>query len=837
MGRKAGCRRAGAMASVALVLLSFLVGPFAPLPGYSAGVASAQDGVGEFAPVGGPGVLAGFSALTGGSLTFVDVLLSAMALGTILLLARRYRGPSKLQWVIVALSVALSLRYLVWRGLYTLNTADPLSLGLSLAVFAAELYGFGGTLFFYLQVSNPMTRTVPPFDSDRCPSVDVFVTICSEPVDILRRTLVACGEMEYPVDRKTIYVLDDGGRQEVRQMAASLGCVYLSRTVRADAKAGNLNYALANSTGEVIVTFDTDHVPIRTFLKETIGAFDDSSVAFVQTPHHFPNPDIFQRNLRLENKIVNEQDLFFRIVQPGRDGHNSMFFTGSGGVFRRRCLEDIGGFATASVTEDIHTSILLHAKGYRSVYINKILAGGLAPESYTSFLKQRQRWARGAFQIFLSKHNPLMIPGLTPIQRVDYFASMYYFLHGPARLIYIVAPLAYLLFGRDVIAADPWTLLALYLTAYIGTLATFSVITRGFCNPFWADVYETVMSFYLTMTLIRSMLFTGSATFHVTPKGTRSSRTMFRLLPSLPYLGLAGALGLGMASGVVGLVRWGADSATVVSLLWGGYNFVVCATAALVARERPQRRESPRLLRETPCELHTGGVAMPARVFDLSETGVRLFLDQPRVLPPSVDVRFVDGLGGETTVKGRVVRNDRVAHEQSFVGIEFCDVSEQQREGLIRHIYCEPSGWATRPPVDTSLGRSLFWLGTSLIRVFERDRSFRRLGPRRLLEMPCEVVSRDTAWSGMTVDVSERGLLIQLCEGGDGLPDVCAVRLIPGSDVFTLRGRIVSKTVKRGAMYLGVQLEEPLSRFLITWVESTQQAGHRAQGREAVSAE
>lgn len=770
-------------------------------------------------------------------MTFVDVLLSGVALGAILLLTRRYRGPSKLQWLIVALSVALSLRYLLWRGLYTLNTADPLSLGLSLAVFAAELYGFGGTLFFYLQVVNPTQRTVPPYDPSRCPSVDVFVTICNEPMEILRRTLVACRAMEYPADRKKIYVLDDGGRREIRQLAASLGCVYLSRPTRDYAKAGNLNYALARSTGEIIVTFDTDHVPVRAFLKETIGAFDDPKVALVQTPHHFSNPDIFQRNLRLEDKLANEQDLFFRIVQPGRDRHNSMFFTGSGGVFRRRCLDEIGGFATASVTEDIHTSILLHAKGYRSVYLNRILTAGLAPESYSSFLRQRRRWARGAFQIFLSRHNPLLIPGLTLIQRVDYFASMYYFLHGPARLIYMVAPLAYLLFGQYVIAANPWTLLTFYVTAYLGTLVTFSTITRGFCNPFWADVYETVMSAYLTATLIGSVLFTGSSVFHVTPKGTRFLRPTFHLLPSLPYVGLACALGVGIVFGVVDLARWGyADSAVVVSLLWAGYNFVVCTTAATVARERPQRRESPRLLREISGELHADGVTIPAQVFDLSETGVRLLLDPPRGLPLSVEVHLRDDLGESTVVKGRVVRNDRVGNEQSFVGIEFQEVSDEQQQGLIRHIYCESSGWATRLPADTSVGRSLFLLGTSVIRAFERDRSIRRLAPRNPLEMPCEVVSRDAVSAGVTEDVSETGLLIRLREGTGVLPDVCAVRLIPGSDVLTLRGRIVWRSARSGTTYLGVRLEEPLSRFLITWIEFAQKSGPRVTGQEPVSA-
>lgn len=772
------------------------------------------------------------SALAGGPLTLLDAVLSGVALGVLFILAARYRGPSRLQWVIVLVSVGLSLRYLVWRALYTVNTGDPVGLGLSLALLLAEIYGFGGTLFFYLQILNPTQRAIPPLDPSRCPSVDVFVTIFNEPVEVLRRTLVACQAMDYPADRKKVYVLDDGGRSEVRQLAASLGCIYLSRSSRVHAKAGNLNHALAQSTGDIVVTFDTDHVPVRTFLTETIGAFDDPKVAFVQTPHHFSNPDIFQRNLRLENKLVNEQDLFFRVVQPGRDGHNSAFYTGSGGIFRRRCLEEIGGFATDTVTEDIHTSLLLHAKGYRSIYFNKVLTAGLAPETYTSFLIQRQRWARGAFQIFLSRHNPLLIPGLTLIQRVDYFASMYYFVHGAPRLLYITAPLALLLFGQYVIYADPLTLLTFYLTAYLGTLVAFSTLTRGFCNPFWADVYETVMSFYLTGTLIGSILFKRRSVFHVTPKGVRSSQSVFRFLPSLPYLALSAVLAVGIGFGLAEVFRWhAADSAIVVSMLWAGYNLLVCATAAAVARERPQRRTAPRLQRDLPCELVADSVILPARVVDLSETGARLLHGQPRSLPESVDVRLGDVGGVQAAVKGRVVRNDVLDGKQAIVGVEFRDLSDEQLRSVILQMYADPTIWQKRPDIDTSAWRSFLWLGTSLYHAFSRDiQSFRRRAPRSPLEIPCEIVSRDVVLSGATENISESGLLVRLRGATRSVPETCSVRLIPGSDVLTFRGRIVWEAPKGMPVRAGVRLEERVSPFLLSWIEFAKGAHATAGG-------
>ncbi|MBH0188679.1 MAG: glycosyltransferase [Nitrospira sp.] len=99
-----------------------------------------------------------------------------------------------------------------------------------------------------------------------------------------------------------MYVLDDGHRDEAKQLAAALGCGYLRRPDRPrHAKAGNLNHALRMTDGDLVAVFDVDHIPARTFLKETIGFFNDPDVAFVQTPHHFYNPDIFQRNLRVGN--------------------------------------------------------------------------------------------------------------------------------------------------------------------------------------------------------------------------------------------------------------------------------------------------------------------------------------------------------------------------------------------------------------------------------------------------------------------------------------------------------------------------------------------------------
>jgi cellulose synthase (UDP-forming) len=763
-----------------------------------------------------------------GAATLSDVIISAVLVATVIVLANRRPRSRKLQWFVVVLSVVLTARYLIWRALYTLNTSDPVSLGLSLTVLAAELYGLGGVLLFYFQIVKPIQRPPKSADRERLPTVDVLVTIYNEPLDILRRTLVACQAMEYAPERKRVYVLDDGGRAEVRALASQLGCVYLSRPSREHGKAGNLNQALRYSSGELILLFDTDHVPVRTFLMETVGHFDDPLVAVVQTPHHFYNPDIFQRNFRLEERLINEQDLFFQVVQPGRDGHNSVFFCGSGGIFRRRPLEEVGGFVTASVTEDIHTTLRLHAKGYRSVYVNKRLAAGLAPESCASYLRQRQRWTRGHIQMFLSGDNPLFLPGLSLAQRIDYLASIYYFLLGPARVAYLVAPLAYLLFGKFVVVADALSLLTFYVAHYVGAVFATGVVTRGFRNPFWADLYETVMSVPLAITTFTTVLFRKSWAFLVTPKGIQSAKYRLDVVPSAPYVMIAGLLSVGIALGVAELIREGrSNPALTVSLIWGAYNAVLCATAAMVARERPQRRTAARLAADLPCELGVDGTMLQARTFDVSESGVRLFLDPPRFLPRQVDVRLV-GDAETTELRGTVVRNDRVADRSSFVGIEFGELGEAKRASIIRHMYCSPSTWERVRLVDTGLWRSFAWLATAVVRSFGKERSVRRLAPRFDLAVPCEVVSRDDVIGGVTEDMSETGLLIRFPNAVGPVAERCVVRLIPGMDVYTIKGRVVWQQSRASGLYVGLRCEEPLSRFLISWIEFAQQtASHQ----------
>ena len=235
--------------------------------------------------------------------------------------------PHRMRWVGMALSGAASLRYLTWRLTYTLSFNDPVSGIFSVLLFAAEIYTVVMLFSGHFQAFRPIRRTSPEMPSDaRWPSVDVYITTLDESVDVVRRTAVGCRAMRYG-GRKKVWVLDDGSRVEMRRLAEQLGIGYLSRKDRRAAKAGNLNEAMARTSGELIAQFDADHVPVRSFLEETVPFLvADDNLAFVQTPHQFQNSDIYQRNLAVGSQVANEQDLFFRVLQPGADFWNAAYF-------------------------------------------------------------------------------------------------------------------------------------------------------------------------------------------------------------------------------------------------------------------------------------------------------------------------------------------------------------------------------------------------------------------------------------------------------------------------------------------------------------------------------
>ncbi|HFV3995888.1 TPA: UDP-forming cellulose synthase catalytic subunit [Escherichia coli] len=344
-----------------------------------------------------------------------------MLLWGVALIVRRMPGRFSALMLIV-LSLTVSCRYIWWRYTSTLNWDDPVSLVCGLILLFAETYAWIVLVLGYFQVVWPLNRQPVPLPKDMSlwPSVDIFVPTYNEDLNVVKNTIYASLGIDWPKDKLNIWILDDGGREEFRQFAQNVGVKYIARTTHEHAKAGNINNALKYAKGEFVSIFDCDHVPTRSFLQMTMGWFlKEKQLAMMQTPHHFFSPDPFERNLGRFRKTPNEGTLFYGLVQDGNDMWDATFFCGSCAVIRRKPLDEIGGIAVETVTEDAHTSLRLHRRGYTSAYMRIPQAAGLATESLSAHIGQRIRWARGMVQIF-RLDNPLTGKGLKFAQRLCY---------------------------------------------------------------------------------------------------------------------------------------------------------------------------------------------------------------------------------------------------------------------------------------------------------------------------------------------------------------------------------------------------------------------------------
>ena len=494
--------------------------------------------------------------------------------------------------VLFVISVTVSGRYLWWRCTSTINAAAPLDLFLSLLLLAAEIYAFIVMVLGYFQVCWVLDRKPCPMPKDRSswPTVDIFIPTYNESLEVIKPTVFAALNLDWPQEKLRVHLLDDGSRDAFAEFAASIGVNYIKRKEHNHAKAGNINHALTLTQGEFIVIFDCDHVPSCDFLTSTVGwLIKDKKIALVQTPHHFYSPDPFEKNLHLERAMPIENSLFHDFIQKGNDTWNAVMFCGSSAVMRRAALMQIGGIAVETVTEDAHTSLKLNRLGWKSAFISKPVASGLSTESLSAHIGQRIRWARGMIQIF-RLDNPLLGKGLTLPQRLCFFNAMVHFLHGLPRLIFLVAPLPYMFADIYVIYATAAAIFAYVIPHMMHAAITNQILQRGYRYPFLSGVYETVLSWYILLPTTVALIFPHKGKFNVTAKGMTIDKKYVDWGIAKPVLILIALNFVGLLVGIYKTVT-AADpqvSTLAINIGWIVYNRMVLGAAAAVAVEEVQ---------------------------------------------------------------------------------------------------------------------------------------------------------------------------------------------------------------------------------------------------------
>ncbi len=532
---------------------------------------------------------------------------------------------------LVALSLIVSSRYIWWRATATLHFESVPEAVLGYGLFMAELYALVILLLGYLQTLWPLERKLVPLPEDTrlWPTVDVYIPTYNESLEVVSDTVLSAQNLDYPADKMRIYMLDDGRRETFEAFAKSAGVGYITRADNQHAKAGNLNNALAQTDGELICVFDCDHIPTAGFLQATVGGFlDDAKLAMVQTPHYFYSQDPFERNLGVGEDLPREGELFYGPVQKGNDFWNATFFCGSCAVIRREALDETDGFAVETVTEDAHTALRFQRKGWRTAFVSLPLAAGLATERLSLHIGQRARWARGMTQI-LRMDNPLFGRGLSVAQRLCYLNAMLHFQFALPRVVFITAPLAYLLLGQNIIASSASMIFAYALPHLFHAIWTNSRLNGRFRYTFWGEIYESVLCFHLIKPTLVTLWDPKKGSFNVTEKGGLLENSFFDISAVRPHLVVAFLLALGLGSGLVRFY-WNEFYAIerdvmLLNVFWAGFSLITLLAAIATAREQRQVRTNVRVPLVLPASIYLAdGHVLKTRTLDVSLGGVRL---------------------------------------------------------------------------------------------------------------------------------------------------------------------------------------------------------------------
>ncbi|MEG4817460.1 glycosyltransferase [Microcoleus sp. K5-D4] len=557
-------------------------------------------------------------------------------------------SPQPQKWsraVVVAIVLALTIRYVLWRSLATLNLTDPLNGIFSLGLFFLEmLLVFNTSIQLYLMLRMKDRRR----EADRMavaveagnftPPIDIFIPTYNEPAFILRRTVIGCQALDYP--NKKVYLLDDTKRDEIKLLAKELGCEYITRPDNTHAKAGNINHATAITNGELIVVFDADFIPTKNFLTRTVGFFQNPEIALVQTPQSFYNHDPISRNLGLENVLAPEEEIFYRQIEIIKDSADSVVCCGTSFVVRRSALETAGGLVTDSICEDYFTGIRLSATGYRLVYLDEKLSAGLAAENIEAHLNQRLRWARGTLQAFFIDSNPLTIRGLTFVQRLSHLEGLLHWFTSLTKVLYLLIPLGYSFFDIIPLRASARELLYFFLPYYLVQLTVFSWLNRRSGSALLSDIYSFVQCIPLAVTVVSSMLNPFGKGFQVTPKGMASDRFHFNWNLGWPLIVLFAATAFSLWHNLnINLVK---NLDTVQSIsesahlskgmslgwIWSAYNLLMIGIALLILVDIPKPDIYEWFNLRRVVQLNIGGKSFWGVTTVISESGAEVAMTQ-----------------------------------------------------------------------------------------------------------------------------------------------------------------------------------------------------------------
>lgn len=585
--------------------------------------------------------------------------------------------------LIVIIALLTNVVYIIWR--VTVIPLSGLSFVLGLILFLAELLGTIGFLnfnYFSSRKYNLKKKVLKNPNSNDVSTIDVLICTYNEPIDLLRKTVIAALELEYNKSKLNIHLCDDGNRKEIKKLSEEYGVNYITREDNKGAKAGNINNAFKLTNGELVVILDADMIVKSNFLIKTVEYFKDKDVAFVQVPQSYYNTDMYQYNL---NKYVpNEQDFFMRDIQEARASINAVLHVGTNAVFRRDAIDSVGGFPTFSITEDMALGMRLQSNGYKSILVNEPLVLGLSATTLEESIKQRERWARGNVQVF--KHdNPIFNRGLKWNQKIAYIDGLLYWFASVQKMVYIICPLLYLLFGIKTLDAKVSDILIFYLPYFFSQMLVIKIVSPKNRDLRWSHFYESVMAPSISKAVLLELFSIKSIKkFNVTSKDIKIDKNHFNVRFVYPHIALLTATVISWLMSVKLIYDSGSIltlNYIVLNILWSIYNATGLIIAIKVANQKPIFRSTERVSLKKPMIMHCKNIKnAKLLVKNISDKGLgaEVLGEDNLEMNQKIDI-----LINKEIVNGVVVRKNK-----NFCGIMFYDMNKQAMFEIMR-IYIE----------------------------------------------------------------------------------------------------------------------------------------------------
>ncbi len=594
--------------------------------------------------------------------------------------------------------------WLAYRFAFSWRGANPIAF---VALAFVELFNWLSLVFLADAGWRWKQSTSQPATVSR--SVDIFVCTYDEPEEVVEATLAGCAAIQYP---HRTFLLDDGRRESMQQLASRWDAVWVKRSDNAHAKAGNINHALGITSGELIFFLDADHVPLPDALDVTLGYFDDPLVALVQSPHDFYNQDSIQHY----GTGRHEQSLFFEVICPGKDRHNAAFWCGSATIVRRTALVGVGGVGTETIAEDFHTTVKMHREGWRTRYHDQVLVQGLAPVDLDGYLLQRDRWARGNLAVFRLPESPLRRGnGLTFAQRVDYFSSLFAYVSGFARLALLTLLVVTLTTGALPARIGVLPLAVLWIPSTILAMLATTALCRGHMRLGESSHYTLLTAEVFTRAL-RCAFLPSRTKFKVTPKtgvdtGGWQAVKRLRVVLLLAAL-LAGALVFRVLSlfGVVTAPTLPGLALPLAAALSLWELFRITRTVRITARRR-QRRARYRFPCDLPAVIRAPGWMASGTITDISLAGMGFVTDAPT--EPGTAIELATAVpDANDEFQPIVIRGTTRSCRQNQcgawdVGIEVEEMTDESRRRLVTFCHVVHPFRQLRPQqTESKLGES-----------------------------------------------------------------------------------------------------------------------------------